>query len=261
MRTSMRRTSTWKASNLAVAVREATGFDAEGNRNFRFRLFNTVNGRKVNGGVDLVNESGRKLASYVGNEVVQVKRDEASGEIVLACEVLGYRKLLFKVNYDNPFLTEGVEKGEDEEAIIPFGLVRLQKGDIAVMYNVYFFKDAAIIRPESKYEINNLLDMMKESETYKIRIHGHTNGSAAGKIITMGESRNYFSLSDTNEQRGSAKKLSEERAQVIREYLADNGVGEDRMEVKAWGGKRALYDKNHSLAQSNVRVEIEILED
>ncbi|MEQ8301785.1 MAG: OmpA family protein [Cyclobacteriaceae bacterium] len=248
------------ANNLAVAVREATGFDAEGNRNFRFRLFNTVNGRKVNGSVELVNEAGKKLDSYEGNELVQVKRSDASGEIVLACEVLGYRKLLFKVNYDNPFLTDGVEKGEDEEAIIPFGLVRLQKGDIAVMYNVYFFKDAAIIRPESKYEINNLLDMMRESDTYKIRIHGHTNGNAAGKIITMGESKNYFSLSDTNEQRGSAKKLSEERANVIREYLADNGVGDDRMEVKAWGGSRALYDKNHSLAQSNVRVEIEILE-
>ncbi|MBZ0246302.1 MAG: OmpA family protein [Cyclobacteriaceae bacterium] len=248
------------ATNLAVAVREATGFDAEGNRKFKFDLFNTMNLNKVKGEVDLVNESGRKISSYPSNEVVQVMKADASGNIILACEVLGYRKLLFKLNYDNPFLTEGVIKGENDEAIVPFGLVRLQKGDIAVMYNVYFFKDAAIMRPESRYEINNLLSMMNENSAYKIMIHGHTNGNAAGKIITMGETRNFFTLTNTQEGRGSAKKLSEKRAEVIREYLMDQGIEEGRMEIKAWGGKRPLYDKNHSLAQSNVRVEIEIIE-
>jgi len=67
-------------------------------------------------------------------------------------------------------------------------------------------------------------------------------------------------LSDTKEGRGSAKRLSEERALVIKEYLVNQGIAADRMEIKAWGGNRPLYDKNHSLAQSNVRVEIEILE-
>ena len=248
------------ASNLAVAVREATGFDADGNRKFRFSVYNTQNNKKVAGEVDLVNEAGRKLVSYKGNEVIEVKKVDASGNIILACEVLVYRKLLFKLNYDNPFLTDGVTRGENEEAVVPFGLVRLQRGDIAVMYNVYFFKDAAIMRPESLYEINNLLSMMNENEKYKILIHGHTNGNAAGKIITMGESKNYFSLSDTKDGRGSAKKLSEARAEVIREYMIDQGINPERMEIKAWGGKRPLYDKNHSLAQSNVRVEIEIIE-
>ncbi len=248
------------ATNLANAVREATGFDAEGNRKFRFDLFNTMNFKKVRGEVDLVSENGRKIASYPDSETIQIMRADASGNIILACEVLGYRKLLFKLNYDNPFLTDGVERGENEEAIVPFGLVRLQKGDIAVMYNVYFFKDAAIIRPESRYEINNLLSMMNENSAYKIMIHGHTNGNAAGKIITMGDSKNFFSLTNTREGRGSAKKLSEERAKIIREYLIDQGIAEDRMAIRAWGGKRPLYDKNHSLAQANVRVEIEIIE-
>lgn len=219
-----------------------------------------MNTKKVDGEVDLVNENGKKMASYKGNELTQVMRADASGNIILACEVLGYRKLLFKLNYDNPFLTEGVTRGDNEEAIVPFGLVRLQKGDIAVMYNVYFFKDAAIIRPESRYEINNLLIMMNENSAYKIMIHGHTNGNASGKIITHGDSKNYFSLTDTKDGHGSAKKLSEERAEVISAYLIDQGIGPERMEVKAWGGKRPLYDKNHSLAQSNVRVEIEIVE-
>ncbi len=248
------------ANNLAIAVREATGFDADGNRKFKFDIFNTVDRRKVVGRVDLVTEAGRKLISYQGNELIQLKRKDVSGEIILSCEILGYRKLLFKLNYDNPFLSDGVQKGEDEEAIIPFGLVRLQKGDIAVMYNVFFYQDAAIIRPESKYEINNLLGMMNENAAYKIRIHGHTNGNSAGKIITMGDSKNYFSLSGTKEGRGSAKDLSEKRAEVIQQYLVDNGISVGRTQIKAWGGKRPLYDKNDNQARANVRVEIEILE-
>jgi outer membrane protein OmpA-like peptidoglycan-associated protein len=48
---------------------------------------------------------------------------------------------------------------------------------------------------------------------------------------------------------------------VIREYLQAEGIDEKRMEIKAWGGKRPVKDKLGAQARSNVRVEIEILED
>ena len=141
-------------------------------------------------------------------------------------------------------------------------LVRLQKGDIAVMYNVYFYKDAGVMRPESQYEVSSLMEMLKENTKYKIKIHGHTNGGASGKIISLDEkSTNYFSLANTKDGYGSAKKLSEERAIVIKRYLVNNGIDPKRMEIKAWGGKRPIHDKHHTRAQENVRVEIEILED
>jgi outer membrane protein OmpA-like peptidoglycan-associated protein len=139
--------------------------------------------------------------------------------------------------------------------------VRLQKGDIAVMYNVYFFKDAAIMRPESRYEVGTLLDMLNENNKYKIRLHGHTNGNAAGKIIGMSKSsKNFFSLNDTKDGFGSAKELSEQRADVIRNYLVSNGIDQSRIEIKAWGGKRPIHDKHSARAQENVRVEVEIME-
>jgi outer membrane protein OmpA-like peptidoglycan-associated protein len=144
--------------------------------------------------------------------------------------------------------------------VLPFELVRLQKGDIAVMYNVFFYKDAAVMRPESRFEVDNLLQMLKENSQYKIRIHGHTNGNSHGKIITMGETRNFFSLTGSSEGFGSAKKLSFERAAAIKAYLVENGIADNRMEIKAWGGKRPIHDKNAARAQENVRVEVEILE-
>lgn len=118
------------------------------------------------------------------------------------------------------------------------------------------------MRPESRYEVNSLMEMLLENPKYKIKIHGHTNGNAAGKIISMSkDSQNFFSLNDTKEGIGSAKELSEDRANVIREYLVSNGIDAKRMEIKAWGGKRPIHDKMSNRAQENVRVEIEILED
>src|SRR5690606_21985942 len=95
----------------------------------------------------------------------------------------------------------------------------------------------------------------------KIRPHQHTNGNAPGKIISMGDEKNYFSLTGTKEGFGSAKKLSQERAEVIREYLLEQGIDASRMQIKAWGGKRPIHEKTSARAEENVRVEVEILED
>ena len=129
------------------------------------------------------------------------------------------------------------------------------------MYNVFFYIDAAVMKPDSKFEVDKLLEMLKENPNYKIKIHGHTNGNSHGKIIRMGESKNFFALIDTEEGFGSAKQLSEERANTIRDFLVANGVEESRMIVKAWGGKRPIHDKHSQRAHENVRVEVEILQD
>lgn len=236
----------------------------EGGKKFLFKIFTYVGSKEVQGDVDVMDldkTKPRKVASYRGNEPVNVKPANKSGNVSLVCEVFGYRKISTSINFNEPQATEGI-KMEDDKSVVPFELVRLKKGDYAVMYNVYFYKDAGIMRPESKYEVNSLLDMMKENPKYKIRIHGHTNGNAHGKVISMGDSKNFFALtSDVKEGFGSAKKLSEERAKVIQSYLIKEGVDPKRLQVKAWGGKRPVYEQDHAQAQANVRVEIEILED
>jgi outer membrane protein OmpA-like peptidoglycan-associated protein len=178
------------------------------------------------------------------------------------CEVFGYRKAEREINYNDPEAGAGIIRDATGSVVVPFELERLKKGDIAVMYNVYFFKDAAVMRPESRYEVNSLLDMLNENQNYKITIHGHTNGNAAGKIISMNkDTQNFFSLTDTNEGFGSAKELSEQRAEIIRDYLVSNGIDTKRMVIKAWGGKKPIHDKMSQRAAENVRVEIEINQD
>jgi outer membrane protein OmpA-like peptidoglycan-associated protein len=165
------------------------------------------------------------------------------------------------VDWDPASPSELVYLDEKGNVVVPFELMWLQRGDVAIMYNVFFFKDAAVMRPESRFEVNNLLTLLRENPTYRIRIHGHTNGNASGKIIRMGVPGNFYTLAGTKQGYGSAKSLSEERAMVIRDYLITNGILADRMEVKAWGGKKPIFDKHSVRASENVRVEIEILPD
>jgi outer membrane protein OmpA-like peptidoglycan-associated protein len=143
--------------------------------------------------------------------------------------------------------------------VVLFDLVRYHKGDIQTLYNVYFYNDAAIMLPESKYEVNSLLEMMQENPKYTIRLHGHSNGNYHGKILSLGPEKNFFTMEGAVQGMGSAKDLSGQRAETIKEFLVANGISVDRIEVKAWGGKKPLYDKHSANAKKNVRVEVEVL--
>ncbi len=227
-----------------------------------FHVFRGVDGSSVEAEISLI-DVGRsaKVATYTSNEIVHVDPpSRRNTSYIFTCERFGYRKLQRNFNFEDPTATE-FTTDEAGNIIIPFELIRLRRGDIAVMYNVFFYRDAGVMRPESRYEINSLLEMMKENPAYRIRLHGHTNGNAHGKIITRAEEGDFFSIAGTREGFGSVKKLAQERANTIMEYLIANGIEPGRVEIKSWGGKRPIHDKNSSRAQENVRVEVEILED
>lgn len=241
----------------------ADNTDNAGGKPFTFKLYRGADGKVVEGDVDVIDtDKAKKVGSYKGNITVNVPPPAGkSGTLSLTSYVFGYRKLQREINYAVPD-GEDIEKDEEGNVVVPFELVRLRKGDIVVMYNVFFFKDAAIMRPESRYEVNGLQQMLEENPKCKIRIHGHTNGGASGKIIEKNKDNdNYFSLNDSKDGYGSAKRLSEARAELIKDYLVSTGIAPERLEVKAWGGKRPIHDKHHTRAHENVRVEIEILEE
>jgi outer membrane protein OmpA-like peptidoglycan-associated protein len=244
----------------AVAVPD----DGKEGTKFLFKISRETDLKRIRGDVEVIDvERNRKMGTYKGNLTIKVSSPQSkSGKMSLICDVFGYRKAQRDINYNDPESGADIIRDANGSVVVPFELSRLKKGDIAVMYNVYFFKDASVMRPESRYEVNSLMEMLNENPKYRIKIHGHTNGNAAGKIISMDkDSQNFFSLNDTKEGLGSAKQLSEARATIIRDYLASNGIDPKRMEIKAWGGKHPIHDKLSNRAQENVRVEIEILQD
>lgn len=252
------------SAELANSQQTSQTAPVEGTKQFIFRIRSLSTTYDVKGEVDVYDADiikGRKAASYKGNEVVNVKPINKSGNLTVVCDIFGYRKLQIPVNFIDPKPGDGVTI-EDDKVILTFELVRLKVGDKATMYHVYFFKDAAIMRPESRNEVNALLEFLNEKPNSRILLHGHTNGNAHGKIISMGDSDDFWGLSTENKEGvGSAVKLSEERARLIQQYLVKQGIDESRMEVKGWGGKKPVYDEDHPAAAANVRVEVEVLRD
>jgi outer membrane protein OmpA-like peptidoglycan-associated protein len=227
---------------------------------------NPTNNSIVPGDIEVIDTERSRLISKVkGNDYLTLPDPKSkSGNLTLVGSAFGYRRLQHEIGY------KSTEKDTLQPYIalvgnyymIKFDMVRLHRGDIATLYNVYFYNDAAIMLPESKYELNSLLQMMKENPRYRIRLHGHTNGHARGTIVTMGERKNFFELTpDVKKGIGSARDLSRERAEVIRDWLIANDISADRMDIKAWGGSRMIHDKNSVHARKNVRVEVEVLQD
>ena len=183
----------------------------------------------------------------------------------LEAEVFGYRKMIHTFNLEEPVndTTQYFVEVQGDSLIIDFDMVKYAKGDIFTMYNVYFFSHSSIMRPESRNELEQLLGMLTENPNYRIRIHGHTNGSNRIEDTRYHppESTNYFSLTGAQVGGFSANKLSELRAEAVKVFLVGNGISEDRMELKGWGGKRPLYKKLDPQAIKNVRVEVEILDE
>ncbi len=228
-------------------------------------LFYVTRNRIVDGYVQIIDtERGKMIKRVKGNALVYLQDPgTASERLSLIADIFGYRKLQLDVVY--PLTrknTTGLPFVQWVEGMpaIDFELDRYHKGDVAVMYNVYFYNDAAIMLPKSKYELNSLLEMLKENPNYRIRLHGHTNTNRPGIIIAMGPDHNFFAVTDQSVRTsGSAKKLSGMRAETIRQYLIDNGIDAGRIETKAWGGKKPLYEPHSPSAKKNVRVEVEIL--
>ncbi|NJN40946.1 MAG: OmpA family protein [Flammeovirgaceae bacterium] len=239
---------------------------AYSNTSVFFSLLHAQRQEEIEGDVEVIDTDRQRSIEFLkGNlDVTLPDPKSKSGKISLICDLFGYRKIQHDINYIDPMSDTIHDYFDYHEGkfIVHFDMVRLHKGDIATLYNVYFYNDAAVMLPESQYQLTSLLGMLNENPKYKIKLHGHTNGNASGKIIRMGESQNFFALTeDVKEGYGSAKQLSEARAEIIKAYLVANNIKEDRIEIKAWGGARMIHDKNSPNARKNVRVDVEVIED
>jgi len=233
--------------------------------NYRFNVISATTLKEVPGYITLIDAARNKAMKSVStNQTHQLAAPNTqTKEIIALSDIFGYAKSQIKFKIDDP--TSSEEKSLISESggitTVKFELFRNKVGDILTMYNVYFYSNSAIMKPESKFELNSLLGMLKENEKLKIKIHGHTNGNASGKIIRLKEDDDSFFEVTSNNKEGvsSAKSLSKARAEIIMRWLLTQGIDKKRMELKGWGGKKMLYGKTDQLASRNVRVEIEIM--
>lgn len=104
--------------------------------------------------------------------------------------------------------------------------------------NLFFETGSALLKDDSKYELDNITGILKRNPGVNIEISGHTDntGDATANQI-----------------------LSQERAKVVMKYLTDNGISQNRIAGIGFGANRPA-DTNDTAEgrQNNRRIEMRI---
>jgi outer membrane protein OmpA-like peptidoglycan-associated protein len=128
----------------------------------------------------------------------------------------------------------------------PVELTPLRVGEKTALKNIFFASGSAVLKPESKNELNKLEVLMKKHPKIMVQINGHTD-------------------SQGNEEMNM--KLSQKRAESVVEYLIkEAGIAEDRLKPMGYGPKMPIAINknpdgtwNRAGMQLNRRIEFEIL--
>lgn len=228
---------------------------------FTFRFLNADNGNEIRGEIHFAeSDKASQYQAFKADEVVDLPRPKNASQTYFVTTVApGYQTLHTEFNFKDP-LPVSSGTGSEGELIIPFSLERARRGDYIEFNSVTFYRNSVIMHGPSQAELDGLADLMKEHPDYKVRIHGHCNGNEPRDIIDLGTSKKFFDNDLTNvKKRGSAKDLTELRAEAVRRYLVTQGVNVERMLTKGEGGKMMVYPQNSVYANYNDRVEVEII--
>jgi outer membrane protein OmpA-like peptidoglycan-associated protein len=117
-------------------------------------------------------------------------------------------------------------------------------GDKIIINNINFFITTDQIIPDSKFALEQLLDLLRNYYVLKIEIQGH--------ICCNPLPKDKKSL-----------RLSEKRAKKIHDFLVENGIDKNRLKYKGFGSSKPIYiipESNNEQERLNRRVEILILE-
>jgi outer membrane protein OmpA-like peptidoglycan-associated protein len=203
----------------------------------------------------------RELGSFSTDLYIDMMKPGPAEPMNVVCGLFGYKEIEKYIDFANPSQTEGAYQDEQGAWVIPYKLERLERGDVSVMYNVGFYKDAVAMIPASKKDLDVLVSMMKENPNYAIKLHSHCNGKYSREILVPALNNNYFETTGSAQIKASAKELSALRAEQIKSYLMLNGIAQDRIKYYAWGGSEMLVKESDPNARLNDRIEVEILKD
>jgi outer membrane protein OmpA-like peptidoglycan-associated protein len=107
---------------------------------------------------------------------------------------------------------------------------------------IYFRPNDATIVTDSEKVLKQLLKFMQLNESAVIKLEGHTNGLVPSTDVDF--------------------ELSEERAQVVKNYLVQNGIDHSRIFTEGLGSKNEIYPIPETEEEEgyNRRVEINVIE-
>lgn len=176
-----------------------------------------------------------------GNPIKTVTTDSVMGEfLIVLSKNQDYMFNIDRKDYlfysDNFRLTEGTL---DKPFLVEAPLIKPDSGNIIVLHNIFFDTDKFTLKPESKAELKKLYDLLIRFPDMTIEIGGHT---------------------DNVGNKEHNKKLSENRAKAVVDYLVEMGVKRYRLTAKGYADEIPVASNDTDDGKSkNRRTEIKII--
>jgi len=161
----------------------------------------------------------------------------------LMCLPLG-KEYAFNVSKEGYlFYSDNFQLKEKKEIIDPYILeIKMKKikvGGAVVLRNVFFNTGSYDLLPESKIELQKLIDFLNLNKTVSIEIEGHTDNVGSAEMN---------------------QALSESRAKEVYKYLMDNGINVVRMKYKGYGLSKPVSSNENAEGRAlNRRTEFVII--
>lgn len=151
-----------------------------------------------------------------GKVVTNVESQKGTGSFFLMLK--SNRNYMLTVDQTNYLFYSANFSLKEHPSLDPYKLeVPLKKPAIdvpVVLNNVFFDVDKYELKPESRYELDKLVHLMKKFPFMKIEISGHT---------------------DNTGDKAKNKTLSQNRAKAVKDYLVNAGIEATRMNAVGYG--------------------------
>jgi outer membrane protein OmpA-like peptidoglycan-associated protein len=199
------------------------------------RVFNKKSDSKVEAKFEVIDLFTKQVMAASSS-------DPVSGEFLLslpagssyALNVSAPGYLFFSENYT---LEKQLKPTDVFEVNIP--LQPIEAGESIVLKNIFFATGSAALEEISQTELGKLLEFLKKNPSLKIEISGHTDDVG-------------------NEQ--SNLKLSQSRAEAVKNYLTEKGITADRLTAKGYGKSKPIaLNTSEEGRKQNRRTEFTVL--
>lgn len=193
------------------------------------QVFDAETGKEISGRIEIINlESGKRFftdsASYFFTTM------EPNGNYALNVYRQGY--LFYSDNF------QPTPSSVDSPFVVKALLKPIRKDESIVLKNIFFDTDKFDLKPESYPELDQLAALLKRNPGISVEISGHTDNQGSA---------------EHNE------KLSQNRANSVKQYLTGAGISENRIVTRGYGAGRPVGDNTTAEGRAlNRRIEMKV---
>lgn len=211
-----------EAQPIPVSYMKGTVFDSETKQKIsaRFELIDLQSGKLINQAIS---------GSVTGSFLVTIPSNK---DYALNVSKDGYL-----------FYSDNFSMTDKHDALHPFlkdiALKKIKVGEIVVLKNIFFATNSFELKEESVVELNKLRDFLQKNKNVRIELSGHTDNVGSEEYN---------------------QKLSENRANSVKEFLLKQGLPEERIVSKGYGKTQPVASNDNNEGRAlNRRTEFKVI--